>query len=71
MRIASESLETLAHCALNYAMAGTTSLTEVFRVAEELTDTIGDADTAGPPAPETPAPLDPGPAVPDPDSVVL
>ena len=70
-RLASESLETLAHCALDYALQGITSLTEVFRVAEELTDTTEDADTAVPPAPETPAPLDSGPAVLDPDSVVL
>ncbi|MCH6562991.1 MAG: type II/IV secretion system protein [Myxococcales bacterium] len=71
IRLASESMETLAHCALDYALQGITSLTEVFRVAEEVTDVAGDAATAVPPAPETPVPLDSGPAALDPDSVVV
>jgi MSHA biogenesis protein MshE len=38
--------QTLTHCALAYAAEGITSLTEVFRVAEELTDTPDDVALA-------------------------
>jgi MSHA biogenesis protein MshE len=51
--------QTLTHCALGYAAEGITSLMEVFRVAEELTDTADDvtlADSSGPgPQAVTPA----------------
>jgi MSHA biogenesis protein MshE len=38
--------QTLTYCALGYAAEGITSLTEVFRVAEELTDTSDDVALA-------------------------
>ncbi len=44
-RLAAKSFLTLAHCALDYALEGTTSLTEVSRVGEELQD--GPDDGAG------------------------
>ncbi len=79
IRIASESLETLAHCALSYAKEGTTSLTEVFRVAEELDESAeeskGAAEAAAPepgrPGPLEPSPIEPSPIDSDPNSVVL
>lgn len=46
--------QTLTHCALGYAAEGITSLTEVFRVAEELTDAPEDVALAASSEPDPP-----------------